>query len=768
MALWNFYWNGLLNIPLGWLETYIGLDMSAGWKVLAFKIACTVGALLFFYEIYLRIKESRRRRSYARELKEYTQQGRSALSDAEHQAARDNPSGLIGRLKKERNHEKLGEAYASLDRPKDAARSFQRAGRYQEAADNWAKAGYPLKAASLLQKLGSHKTAGQYCLEKKRYRKAAKLFMKAKAYPEAGDAFYLAKRYADSAGAYEQYFSTTQDPPERLLGGAEACAQLLLDPAAKEKIAADVRRRVALYCGKSLRRVSRPEVAARVFQEAGELVEAGEAYLQAGQLEAAARCMSQAGDMKRASEIGGRFYESKGQWKEAGLAYEGGGNHRRAGDCFMKANEAELAAENYERAGEFFGAGFAMVHAHKWEAAVKFFQKLPEDHPRFAESRSYLGRAFFESKDYAHCAATLENHLLGERVKKDNIDYFWMLALAYEQLAKLEESQSVLLKIRSVDVGFRDVAQRLSSVQSRISMAGVGQGPAAIGSMPTMATPRPDQQGKSPVMSMVENSLGNRYELEKELGRGGMGVVYKARDTQLDRPVALKFLGALVDESEEYRQRFQREARAAAQVTHPNILSIYDIGVDQGSSYIAMEYVEGPNLNQYLKKMGKLSAREAGNLIGQACSALEAVHQAGIVHRDIKPDNVLIAKGGLVKLMDFGLAKGYGQRLTASNVVMGTPCYMSPEQARGGDVDHRSDIYAMGLMLYELLTGETVFATGNVLQRQITEMPPPPSTRVEGVPQLLDQIIMKCIAKDPEERIQSAGELAGYLRKACK
>jgi tRNA A-37 threonylcarbamoyl transferase component Bud32 len=767
MSFLDFYWNGLLNIPLGWIETYLQINMSTGWKPLIFKIACTIGILLFFYELYLRIKDGRRRRRYDKELKEYNKIAGGTLSAEEKQVVKDNPSGIIGRLKKERNYEKLGEVYRSLNRHKESAKAFARGGRYQDASEQWIKAGYPLKAADLLRKLGSHKAAGQHYLEKKRYRKAAKMFMLAKSFAQAGDAFYLARRYADSALAYEQYFQGNQDEPEQQLVAAEACAHLLREPVAQSKIPADVLRRITLYCGKSLRRLKRPEVAAALFQQAGELIEAGESYLQAGQLEAAASCMRQAGETKRAAEIGGRYYEGQGKWKEAGLAYEDAGNFRRAGDCFSKAHEPELAAENYERAHEYYGAGFAMVHAKKWEAAVRLFQLLPEDHPHFNESRSLLGRSFFELKDYAHCAATLENHLLGQKVKKDNIDYFWMLALAYEQLGKLESSREVFLKIRSVDVAYRDVAQRLSSVQSRISMAGAGQGPAAISSMPTMATPRPEG-GKSPVMSMVENTLKNRYELEKELGRGGMGVVYKARDKQLDRPVALKYLGSLVDESEEYRQRFQREARAAAQVTHPNILSIYDIGVDEGSSYIAMEYIDGPNLNQYLKKKGRLSTREAVNYILQACSALEAIHRAGIVHRDIKPDNILIANGGLVKLMDFGLAKGYGQRLTASHVIMGTPCYMSPEQARGEDVDHRSDIYAMGLVLYELLLGETVFNSGNVLQRQVTEMPPPPSERVEGIPALLDQIIMKCIAKNPDERIQTARELCEYLRQVGK
>jgi len=766
MDFLNIYWDGILNIPLGWVIQYLGIDMS-GWRETAFKVACTVAILFLLYEVYLRFKEARRRSSYNRELKAYGKLSGTALSNEEHKAVKENPDGIIGRLKKEGSHEKLGEVYAALNRHKESAKAWQRGGRRKEAAAEWVKAGYPLKAAPLLYKAGEYHASGQLYREKKKYRQAAKAFKLAKSFPEAADCFHLAKRYADSLSAFEAYFAGPAEEPGRQLMAAEACVQLLQDKAAQTALPKERLRAVAVHCAKALQVAKRPEVAAQLYQHIGELVMAGEAYLQAGQLEAAARCMNQAGETKRASEIGGRYYESLGKWKEAGMAYEGGGDFRRAGDCFNKANDPLRAGTNYERAQEFYGAGLAMVHARKWEEAVHLLQKLREDNPHFGESRGLLGRAFFELKDFAHCAATLENHLLGERVKKDNIDYFWMLALAYEQLGKLTESEQTFLKIRSVDVDFRDVSQRLSNVQSRISMVGPGN-QRDVGSMPTMATPMPPSDGKSPVMTMVERSLHNRYDLERELGRGGMGVVYKARDTQLDRPVALKFLGSLVDGSEEFRQRFQREARAAAQVSHPNILSIYDIGVEQGSTYIAMEYIEGPNLNQYLGQKGKLSVREAINLINQACLALEAIHQAGIVHRDIKPDNILIAKGGLVKLMDFGLAKGYGAKLTGSHVIMGTPCYMSPEQARGGDVGPKSDIYAIGLVLYELLTGETVFSDGNVLERQILELPPPPSKKVEGVPELLDQIIMKAIAKDPNERFASAEEFSKYLRMVGK
>ncbi len=767
MDFLNIYWNGVLNVPLGWVVQYLGVDMF-GWKEIAFKIACTIGILLFFYEIYLRVKEHRRRSSYNRELKAYGKLSGSGLSGEEHKAVKENPEGIIGRLKKEGSHEKLGEVYAALGRHKESAKAWKRGGRKKEAAAEWVKAGYPLKAAKLLYSAGDYHAAGQYYLEKKYYRQAAKSFNLAKSYAKAADSFHLAGRYPESLAAFEAYFATpASEEPALQMSGADACAQFLQDPKAQAALPKEKLRVLSIHCARKIQSLKRPEVAAKLFQQAGELVLAGEAYLLAGQLEAAARCMQQAGETKRASEIGGRYYESLGKWKEAGMAYEGGGQFKKAGDCFGKANEPLKAAINYERAQEYYGAGLAMVHAKSWEDAVRLLQKLPENHPNFAESRALLGRAFYELKAFAQSVATLENHLMGERVRKDNIEYFWMLALAYEQLGKLKESEETLLKIRSVDIGFRDVSQLLSNVQSRISMHG-GDVRRDISSMPTMATPAPPSDGKSPVMSMVEKGLHNRYDLERELGRGGMGVVYKARDTQLDRPVALKFLGSLVDGNEEFRLRFQREARAAAQVSHQNILSIYDIGVEQGNTFIAMEYIEGPNLNQYLGQKGKLPVREAVNLIGQACAALEAIHQAGIVHRDIKPDNILIAKGGLVKLMDFGLAKGYGAKLTGSHVIMGTPCYMSPEQARGGDVGPKSDIYAIGLVLYELLTGKTVFSDGNVLERQIIEVPPRPSEVVEGIPELLDNIIMKAIAKEPAERFDSAGQLLQYLRMVDK
>jgi eukaryotic-like serine/threonine-protein kinase len=243
-----------------------------------------------------------------------------------------------------------------------------------------------------------------------------------------------------------------------------------------------------------------------------------------------------------------------------------------------------------------------------------------------------------------------------------------------------------------------------------------------------------------------------------------MGVVYRAQDKQLDRKVALKFLGNLVDSSDEFRKRFIREAQTAAKINHPNIVAIYDISASEGKSYIAMEYVEGINLFKHIRDKTKLDVREALNIMVQTCGALDALHTAGIVHRDIKPDNILLTKGGLVKLMDFGLAKSDTNRITQANMVMGTPSFMSPEQAKGKEVDGRSDLYSLGLVLYEMLTGEVTFKEGDIMMRQIQEMPAKLSELVEGTPEKLSEVAYRCIAKNPDDRYQTAKEMADALR----
>ncbi len=669
----------------------------------------------------------------------------------------------LDELKRTRQYDRLGELYSEMGRPREAAKWFNKARMRRRAALEWARAGKKSKAARLLLKEGDFEPAGRLFEDDRQYARAAAAYERAGKTAAAARCYRQGGKAAEAAEAYREYFAAARDAVEVRVAAAEDCLQFLDSPKGRGSVQGPARVELLRNLGACFEAGKRFDTAARVFIEAGDTVRAGEDYVRAGMLEQAAECMRVAGKTNEAARIVGRFHEERGQWSQAAAAYASAKDWTHAGDCYNKASDVVRAAECFERAGEFHRAGHAYFRGARYKEAIRNLQKVRESEPAFDASRALLGRCFYELSDFPHAAATLANHLTGKRVESGNLEYFYLLALAYEQMGKLDESRDILLKIRSVNVEFRDVTQRLSVIASRISQ-GFG---AAATPAPNMApTAAPAALEATRAMQTVELALDGRYHLERELGRGGMGVVYLARDSQLDRSVALKFLGALVDSSEEFRQRFIREARAAARITHPNIISIYDISASAGKAYIAMEYVDGPSLAKYIARKGALPVREAVNIVEQALSALQAIHEVGIVHRDIKPDNILISRGNLVKLTDFGLAKAEDARLTRTGMVMGTPSYMSPEQVLGKDATARSDIYSIGLVLFEALTGETAFRDGDVLERQLNEMPPAPSSLVADIPETLDEILFRSVAKKPDDRYPSAQEMLDDLRTA--
>ena len=758
----QYLWN-LLGIPVRFAAFIAGIEVGSGIDAIA-RIGVAVLALLIIWTLlkkFIGMFRKKDRLVSIADARAVRSQGVLPTKDTEFTESLEATQHLgntVEVLRRDKDYEGLGKAYLSVNEFKKAAKWFSKAGDLNQAAACLAKAGLTLRAAKMLLKAGDFVQAGRFFEEKGKHLQAASAYEKGGKHALAAAAYAEARRFDSAVAAYKAFFADPVAPASEQTATAEACHAILESEPGKSRISPDERRELLAPIARQFERSKRYDLAASLYREAGDLVRASEVYVLAGKLPQASECMKQAGREKEAAEISGRFFESRKQWKDAGRAYLAAGNYQRAGACFSNANDPVRAAESYERAEQYYGSGLAYAHAARFEDAIRLLQKVKESDPMFGQARALLGRCFYELHDYAHCAAALDNHLTGKRVEHDNIEYFYMLALAYEQLGKLDESRELMYKIRTVNTAFRDVSQRISNISSRLSMQKDGVIPATI---------EPGNSGTQPlaaVLKSVENSIGTRYKIERELGRGGMGVVYLARDTQLDRPVALKFLGSLVDHSEEYRQRFVREARTAARISHPNIISIYDISASEGKAYIAMEYVEGTSLFKYIQQKEKLVPREAANIISQVCSALAAIHEAGITHRDIKPDNILLAKAGLVKLMDFGLAKAEDSRMTRTGMVMGTPSYMAPEQVLGKQADQRTDIYALGLVLHECLTGRTTFLDGDVLERQLNEVPPPPSASVEGIPEKMDAIIAKCVAKKPEARYQQAKELLADLR----
>jgi serine/threonine-protein kinase len=262
--------------------------------------------------------------------------------------------------------------------------------------------------------------------------------------------------------------------------------------------------------------------------------------------------------------------------------------------------------------------------------------------------------------------------------------------------------------------------------------------------------------------------IGDRYEVLEKIGTGGMSDVYKAKDHKLNRLVAVKVLKQEFSENENFVSKFRVEAQSTAGLMHPNIVNVYDVGDEDGINYIVMELVDGITLKKYIEKKSRLSVKEAVSIAIQVAMGLEAAHNNNIIHRDIKPQNIMISKEGKVKVTDFGIAKAATSNTITSNV-MGSVHYTSPEQARGGYSDAKSDIYSLGITLFEMLTGRVPFngdTTVAIAIKHIQEELPSPADYNEEIPVSVEKIVLKCCQKSPDRRYQNAAELITDLKKS--
>jgi serine/threonine protein kinase len=272
---------------------------------------------------------------------------------------------------------------------------------------------------------------------------------------------------------------------------------------------------------------------------------------------------------------------------------------------------------------------------------------------------------------------------------------------------------------------------------------------------------------------MASGILSGRYEIGERLGSGGMSTVHQATDLILERTVAVKILAEHLSDDERFVARFRREALAVAKLIHPNIVQVYDTGIDEGRHYIVMEYVQGRSGAQILQKQGPLDAETTAEIGAQACAGLDYAHRRGIIHRDVKPGNLMVVGGPVgggemtVKLADFGIARAIEQtRITQVGSVVGTAAYLSPEQVRGEEATPATDVYALGVVLYQFLTGRLPYEGSTLAElavRQQNEKPLPPSTYNDEVPETLGAAVLRALEGDPNRRYASASELAGGL-----
>jgi tetratricopeptide (TPR) repeat protein len=659
----------------------------------------------------------------------------------------------------------------SQGRYREAAGIFQSQGQNYESARLLLKAGALTEAASAFERVGHFQKAAEVCAQAGDNRRAAENYRS-----------YLEDRFGSLAG--------TRSPADhaefvhycRLAGQAFERAGLL-------EQAADILERGEHWeqAGALYTRLSRYHKAADLYQRAGAVHRAADVYALAGDKVRAALMRGESlykqeqrneaavefllgGDPLRAGEV----YEEAGNYLDAARCYEHCGAHRQAAEAYQRVGELARAAEMFGRcqdyeqsaalyeetgelgqaarmfgeAGLFYRAALAAKKAGMVEQAIAHLQKVTPESAEYQASLVQLAEHFVEQGLPGVALEKLRKALSGQPLSSANIDVYYAMAEASQEMGDYGQACEVLREIVAENYNYRDAVGRLQQLEKKVS---------------------DEAKAETEVVTetVLENELGggDRYEFQEKLGAGGMGIVYRAYDRLLDRVVAYKMLMEQFMEIEEIRERFLREARSAAQLNHPNIVAIHDIGIERGRLFIIMEFVEGVSYYKIIDREGQLPIRATLHFMIGVLKALAHAHANGVIHRDIKPSNVMLTRNRVVKIADFGLAKILQEaKHEGSQRASGTPLYMSPEQILGKPLDPRTDIYAFGGSVFHLLAGEPPFVEGEVLYHHVHTPLRKLSALRPDVPPALEAIVNRCLAKDPADRFQKPDEILTALK----
>ncbi len=658
---------------------------------------------------------------------------------------------------------KAADSYLKADLKSVAAEMFEKAENFRQAADCYRETDFMRHAAAMYVKCRNWRTAGE-CLEtvfaeeggnstmdpkksaemSKLVRQAGKLFLKAE---DLEKAFEIFERGGCALEAGE--VATT-------LGNHEAAADHFRVAGDVERAAEALRASgsiadAARLLGQHLRDAGESERAAALLEEAGDHLEAGDLYRNLEQFSKAAECYQLQHGFLQAAEM----FQMEGDRDSAGGAFEKAGRFTEAAECYALVGNSAREAELLEKAGDFLRAGEIYHEQGLDSEAISVLQKIVQEDDDFGRAAAILGDIFAARGQLSLAITKLQQTIGDTELTRDSIDGYFKLAVIYQEDGKPRDAVEIFEKVMAFDYHYRDVEERLAETRALaaeeepLGTTNQGRGDGAGAGTRTGGTPD-----------------DGRYEIVGELGRGGMGIVYKVKDTVLDRMVAFKVLPQALTENPQAIANFMREAQAAAKLNHPNIVTVYDTGEQQGRYYIAMEYVEGTTLKEILRRRGAISPSGILHVLVQLCEALAYAHEKKVVHRDIKPANAMWTRDKTVKLMDFGLAKVVEEARNHTTVVAGTPYYMSPEQTLGKNIDHRTDIYSLGVAIFEMATGTVPFKEGNIPYHHVHTAPPTICDIRPELPATLSSIVERCLEKDPGNRYQSASEILAEVRQS--
>ena len=729
------------------------------------------------------------------------------------------------RHKRQGNYQEAGRCYEAMERYDEAIQMYTKAKAYRplgvlyERQRNWGKAAlyYDLaqdyeKAGDMAQRASNFKMAGEVYLKGRKESSAAEAFEKGRDYAQAAVLYekngYLAKsagcfekaqELPKAAELYERHYlqekirtgvsgeSGGTGPQERIESYALQSGRLYLQTGQIQKAAnifglgGFLKEAADAYVNANL-----PEKAAELYQSAKEFSKAVELYTQVGLHKKAAslqaELFSEQGNFAEAA----RMFEKAEEFGQAGDLYEKANNLAKAGEMFLKGKEFIRASEVFLSVGDERKAAMAFEQAKRFKEAASLYQKLGEyaiaarileeageffqagvlyhKLGRLNETIESLQRVESQARDYYHASVMLGKVLVEqgmleaakERYKKllakreigpETLEPYYHLAMIYEHDKELSNALKIYDKIVAEDINYKDVRARIERLKKQVSLE--------------RQTVEKTKSGGS--LGTVTPASSGRYRRIRKVGQGGMGVVYQAEDTVLHRNVAYKMLPQSLKDHPKVLENFLTEARVSAAINHPNIVTIYDTGRDEDGVFITMEFVEGVSLKDLLDKATTLSVPDFLGISKQICQGLDFAHSRNIIHRDIKPANVMVSRDKVIKIMDFGLAKILTDSMLDKTSVKGTPLYMAPEQILGEKVDHRSDIYSLGCTFYRMVTGRPPFVEGDVYYHHLHTVPTPPRTLNSTLPEQLNQLIMKCLAKEKTKRYQRVKEVLEEL-----
>ena len=707
------------------------------------------------------------------------------------------------------------EFWLQAGHPRKALRAFRRAGDFARAAEVARSLGRYRQAAHLLQetgesglgdaaqlytRLGEGERArelwlrqAQQGLEARQPELAIEPLLKAGEVRRAAHAVELALDGGRLAAAHaDMALKAAREARKPALAARVAAAfgrfreagDLLLASGQPEQAArAFERAGEPLRTAEALRLAGRTDEAARVrgrhllaqghvdiaieeYLHHGLLAEAAEAQAKAGHWAEAAETYRRAGLPREAAELArdhgeprtaARLWADLDDWGEAGAAWERAGELAEAAHCFERAGDWERALHLLARAGRTIEQAQLVARIGRVEegflvlfdqgdlrTAWNLLSSYGGTFPSLAEPLVKVAALLDSHGDTTAAISAVQRATAGMPVKRELLPALYTLAELLERHGDLHTAEEAWRKILDYDYSWGDAAQRMASTVARRSSEERAQG------APKART------------GVVFGDATSRYVLGDLVGRGGMGAVYRAQDTRLGRTVAIKILNPGQHTAETLR-RFEREARAAAALSHPGIVHIYDFDRGFDSYFISMELVDGPTMSQLLQREPAFVGRNLLPLARQITDAVAYAHSRHVVHRDLKPSNMVLAERRLVKILDFGIARRLDELETTASGATGTPYYMAPEQILGEVPDERTDVYSLGVTLFQFATGALPFATGNVLRAHLEQPPPDPRALAPELEPAVAVLILSCLAKDPAERPRDGGALLRAL-----